>query len=279
MAVLVTGGGGAAVAGTPVDNSNKANGRVLKYNSTTGKLEYQDDLTASAGTGDASTNTATSVDSEIALFSSTTGKILKRASGSGMAKLTSGVLSVVTAPSGTIVGTTDSQTLTNKTLTSPAITTPTGIVKGDVGLGNVDNTSDATKNAAVATLTNKTLTSPAITTPTGIVKGDVGLGNVDNTSDVNKPVSTAQTTALNLKANLASPTFTGTVAGITATMVGLGSVNNYAVATQAEAEAGAISTAYMTPQRTAQAIAALGGGGGGGSTTPSLARGFALMGD
>ena len=44
------------------------------------------------------------------------------------------------------------QTLTNKTLTSPVINTPTGIVKGDVGLGNVDNTSDATKNSAVATL-------------------------------------------------------------------------------------------------------------------------------
>lgn len=41
--------------------------------------------------------------------------------------------------------------------TSPALVTPTGIVKGDVGLGNVDNTSDATKNSAVATLTNKTL--------------------------------------------------------------------------------------------------------------------------
>jgi hypothetical protein len=33
---------------------------------------------------------------------------------------------------------------------------------------------------------------------------------------------------LNLKANLASPTFTGTVGGITAAMVGLGSVNNTA---------------------------------------------------
>lgn len=39
---------------------------------------------------------------------------------------------------------------------SPALVTPTGIVKGDVGLGNVDNTSDATKNAASVTLTNKT---------------------------------------------------------------------------------------------------------------------------
>ena len=43
----------------------------------------------------------------------------------------------------------------------------------------------------------------------------VGLGNVDNTSDANKPVSTATQTALNLKANLASPTFTGTPAAPT----------------------------------------------------------------
>jgi hypothetical protein len=57
-----------------------------------------------------------------------------------------------------IVDLSATQTLTNKTLTSPSITTPTGIVKGDVGLGNVDNTSDATKNAATATLTNKTMT-------------------------------------------------------------------------------------------------------------------------
>ena len=54
-------------------------------------------------------------------------------------------------------------------------------------------------------------TGASITAPTGLVKGDVGLGNVDNTSDANKPVSTAGQTALDLKANLASPTFTGTV--------------------------------------------------------------------
>lgn len=46
-----------------------------------------------AGTGDASSNTATSVDSEVALFSGTGGKTIKRATGSGFAKLTSGVLS------------------------------------------------------------------------------------------------------------------------------------------------------------------------------------------
>lgn len=54
-------------------------------------------------------------------------------------------------------------------------------------------------------------TYAAVKTALGLTKGDVGLGNVDNTSDVNKPVSTAQLTALNLKAPLASPTLTGTV--------------------------------------------------------------------
>lgn len=46
---------------------------------------------------------------------------------------------------------------------------------------------------------------------TTIDKSTLGLSNLDNTSDVNKPVSTAMQSALDLKANLASPTFTGTV--------------------------------------------------------------------
>lgn len=54
-------------------------------------------------------------------------------------------------------------TLTNKTLTSPVVNTPTGIVKGDVGLGNVDNTSDTTKNAAAVALTNKTINASSNT--------------------------------------------------------------------------------------------------------------------
>ncbi len=58
----------------------------------------------------------------------------------------------------TLVGRSSTDTLTNKTLTSPVINSPTGIVKGDVGLGNVDNTSNATERAATATLTNKRIT-------------------------------------------------------------------------------------------------------------------------
>lgn len=47
--------------------------------------------------------------------------------------------------------------------------TPTA--RTNLGLGNVDNTSDATKNSASVTLTNKTLTSPVINTPTGFLTG------------------------------------------------------------------------------------------------------------
>jgi hypothetical protein len=65
-----------------------------------------------------------------------------------------------------------------------------------------------------------------VSNPHSVTKAQVGLSNVDNTTDANKPVSTATQTALNLKANLESPTFTGTVSGITKTMVDLPNVDN-----------------------------------------------------
>src|SRR4029078_6802847 len=55
-----------------------------------------------------------------------------------------------TVPTGPVVGTADAQTLTNKTLTAPVISSPTGLVKADVSLGNVDNTSDADKPVSTA---------------------------------------------------------------------------------------------------------------------------------
>jgi hypothetical protein len=117
-----------------------------------------------------------------------------------------------------------------------SVNSQTGTVvlgKTDVGLGSVDNTSDAGKPVSTAQSTALALKAP-IASPTftgtvsGVTAAMVGLGSVTNTADSAKPVSTAQQTALDLKAPLASPTFTGTVAGVTATMVGLGSVNNTA---------------------------------------------------
>ena len=119
-------------------------------------------------------------------------------------------------------------------LVSPTFTgTVAGVSKAMVGLGSVDNVSDADKPvssaAATALALKAPLASPTFTgTVAGVTKAMVGLGSVDNTTDVGKPVSSAQQAALDAKAPLASPTFTGTVAGITKTMVGLGSVDNTA---------------------------------------------------
>jgi hypothetical protein len=60
--------------------------------------------------------------------------------------------------------------------------------------------------ASKAPIANPTFTG----TVSGVTKAMVGLSDVDNTSDASKPVSTATQTALNLKANLASPALTGT---------------------------------------------------------------------
>jgi hypothetical protein len=55
------------------------------------------------------------------------------------------------------------------------------------------------------------LASPSFTgIVSGITKSMVGLGNVDNTADANKPISNAMQSALNGKASLDSPAFTGT---------------------------------------------------------------------
>ena len=93
---------------------------------------------------------------------------------------------------GAVVGTTNTQTLTNKTLTSPVINTPTGITKSDVGLGNVDNTSDASKPVSTATQTAldaklasataastyAPLASPALT---GVPTAPTAAANTDTT--------------------------------------------------------------------------------------------------
>lgn len=87
------------------------------------------------------------------------------------------------------------------------------LVKSDVGLGNVDNTSDANKPISTAVQTaldSKASTSSLsahtsdLNNPHQVTKVQVGLGNVDNTSDADKPISTAVQTALNAKANSAT---------------------------------------------------------------------------
>jgi hypothetical protein len=61
--------------------------------------------------------------------------------------------SAATTASAIVTERTSTATLTNKTLTNPVINAPTGIVKADVGLSNVDNTSDVNKPISSAQAT------------------------------------------------------------------------------------------------------------------------------
>ena len=89
-----------------------------------------------------------------------------------------------------VAGTPDWSTITNKPAVIAAGADATAakatlsLAKGDVGLGNVDNTSDATKNSATATLTGKTING-----------GDNTLTNIPQAAVTNL------TTALTAKAN------------------------------------------------------------------------------
>ena len=96
------------------------------------------------------------------------------------------------------------------------------VVAGHITYARMTNAAGAGVIGATAAGVNSLLSFATVKTNLVLVKADVGLSAVDNTADTAKPVSTVQQTALNLKANLAGPTFTGvpvapTAAALTAT--------------------------------------------------------------
>ena len=128
---------------------------------------------------------------------------------------------------------------------------PHAVTKAQVGLANVDNTSDVGKPVSTAQQTALNLKQDAATAatdaeltahtgntsnPHAVTKAQVGLANVDNTSDTSKPVSTAQQTALDLKQDAATAAtdaeltaHTGNTSNphsVTKTQVGLANVDN-----------------------------------------------------
>ena len=124
---------------------------------------------------------------------------------------------------------------------------PHSVTKAQVGLGNVDNTSDLNKpistatqdalnlkadksttytktqvddaldlkldkteaSSTYATITNLNAHTSNTSNPHSVTKAQVGLGNVDNTSDANKPISTATQIALDGKVSKAGDKMTG----------------------------------------------------------------------
>jgi hypothetical protein len=114
---------------------------------------------------------------------------------------------------GDLTGTADSPTIALGAVTDAKIAS--GINPTKVGLGNVNNTTDALKpisNATQAALDLKAsnaslalkapIDAPSFTgIVSGITKSMIGLAIVDNTTDLLKPISNATQTALDLKAS------------------------------------------------------------------------------
>jgi len=102
----------------------------------------------------------------------------------------------------TVIGNTSGTNSGNETATT---------IKTALGITTLSgsNTGDQTLSGLGGVPTTRTVNSKALSADISITASDVGLGSVNNTADTAKPVSTAQQTALDLKAPLASPTFTG----------------------------------------------------------------------
>lgn len=113
------------------------------------------------------------------------------------------------APRITAIGGALSGHITNKT-------NPHDVTAAQIGLGNVDNTSDADKpvSSKQAVAINAVedqiiLHKDNKSNPHAVTAAQVGLGNVNNTSDTNKPISNAQQDALDKKLDLSGGTLTG----------------------------------------------------------------------
>lgn len=174
---------------------------------------------------------------------------------------------------------------------------PHQVTKAQVGLGNVDNFATANAQQAIQGQATNLFMTPAGTraavnellnnaigghvdrtdNPHQVTKAQVGLGSVDNFA-----TATAQQAAAGTANNLfMTPATTvallngigviiGTDPALTAHInrtdnphgtnkshVGLGSVDNFATASQPEAESSSINNRFMTPLRTRQAIQAI----------------------
>ena len=97
----------------------------------------------------------------------------------------------------------------SRTVNGHALSDDVTLTKTDLGLNNVDNTSDLNKPVSTATQTaldgkvptSRTVNGHALSSDVTVTKSDIGLGNADNTSDLDKPISTATQAALNQKVN------------------------------------------------------------------------------
>jgi hypothetical protein len=141
--------------------------------------------------------------------------------------------------SASIARTDAAQTFTGvQTFLSPSITTPTGIVKGDIGLGNVDNTSDLSKPVSTlqqAALDLKApLASPTLTGEPLAPTATAGTNTtqIATTAFVTGAITTANATNANLTGEVTSVGNTTTIANgaVTAVKINDGAVTTTKIA-------------------------------------------------
>lgn len=180
-----------------------------------------------SGGGDFSTNTATSVVNEIVLFADTTGKLGKRSTGTGIATLTSGVLSA-TATNGTgnvvlttsatlvtpILGIAAATSINKVTITTPATGSTLTIADGKTLTASVTMTLQGGDASILSIAAAKTLTVSNSLTFTGTDGNSFAFPSGSDTV-----VTLGATQTLTAK-TLTSPTLTTPTLGVaTATSI------------------------------------------------------------
>ncbi len=153
------------------------------------------------------------------------------------------------------------------------------ILQGDVASHDeiyryIDRIAASNSDAIAAVAADLAAHKARTDNPHGVTKAQVGLSNVLNygiasQADMNGGVRndvylTPATVATYVTAQAVNPLATHVARtdnphAVTKAQTGLGNVDNYATASQAEAEAGTVNNKFMTPLRTAQAISALAG--------------------
>lgn len=158
---------------------------------------------------------------------------------------------------------TDTTRASTSTLTAHTSNTsnPHSVTKAQVGLGSVDNTSDATKNSAVTTLTNKTLDAAncKLGAVTGVLKATAGVFSAAAAGvDYVTPGGSLGTPAYGNLVNCTFPTLnqntTGTAANAT-------NIADGAVSTAAKIAANVVGVAKLAREGTAGYVLTSGGAG------------------